>query len=505
MEGRAQFSIFERLVMPGPVAESHAEIEAECASCHVRFERGSQKQLCLDCHEEVAEDLQAGTGFHGLSPTIASTECSDCHADHEGRDADILGLDAEAFDHDLTDLPLRGSHVDVTCESCHEPDLAFREAATECVACHAEDDQHDGNLGDVCADCHSETAWAEAIFDHEAVTAYPLTGGHEEITCVSCHVDEQYEDTPDQCVDCHRDDDTHMGDNGTECSDCHTSADWAELLFDHFARTSFALAGGHSDLMCESCHTGNKFEQTLATECVSCHIDDDAHDGINGDVCNDCHQDTDWLDVDFDHARDAEFALLGAHSELTCTDCHVEPVAITLPATACYDCHADDDPHETQLGQACADCHNETSFDVDVRFDHDLTHFPLLGRHDEAVCEDCHANHAFLDAPEQCVGCHSEDDVHERRLGTDCALCHNPNDWLLWVFDHSTQTQFPLDGAHDRLDCLACHREKSDTVAALSNACGGCHRRDDVHRGEYGRDCEQCHTTTSFDDLRVVQ
>jgi hypothetical protein len=29
-----------------------------------------------------------------------------------------------------------------------------------------------------------------------------------------------------------------------------------------------------------------------------------------------------------------------------------------------------------------------------------------------------------------------------------------------------------------------------------------CHRNDDAHDGEFGRDCAQCHTTESFRDLR---
>lgn len=489
--------------MPGPVAEAHSDAEMECASCHVRFARNSQRDLCLGCHEEIATDIATGTGFHGLSPDVGATEeCADCHSDHLGRDADILGLDVKSFDHDLTDFPLRGGHADVECDGCHLPTLTYHDADTECVGCHLEDDQHRGNLGEACGDCHSEADWADAHFDHEAVTDYALTGKHEALTCVSCHVDEQYLETPDQCVDCHRDDDSHMGHNGTECASCHTPAAWEDVIFDHFATSGFALEAGHSDLACDSCHVGDKSVNKPPTECVGCHRDDDAHDGINGEACGDCHRVTDWKDVSFDHARDADFALLGAHAGLACVDCHTVPVEVSRPGTACIDCHADDDPHEAQLGEDCGRCHNETDFAVDVRFDHDLTSFPLLGRHDEVVCEDCHASHAFLDAPEQCADCHRDDDVHDRRLGSDCALCHNPNDWLLWSFDHDAQTSFPLDGAHSDLDCLACHRERGDTVAALSSSCGSCHRRDDVHKGEFGQNCAQCHLTESFATLR---
>jgi hypothetical protein len=507
MSAHAQFRAFERLVMPGPLVASHAEYEADCAQCHVQFNRSQQRTLCLDCHEEIAEDFATGTGFHSLSPDVGQRECSQCHTDHTGRDTDILGLDIESFDHDLTDFHLLGKHAEVECEGCHLPNLTFHDAELDCVSCHRDDDQHRGNLGDDCAACHAETAWTDVTFDHEAETMYALLGKHAETDCVSCHIDEQYESTSTYCVSCHREDDTHKGTNGTECQNCHTALDWAEVLFNHFEATGFALSGGHSGLDCDNCHTGNKFEQSLSQDCYDCHADDDAHMGVNGRMCNDCHRVTEWLDTTFDHNRDTDFALHDAHADLTCDGCHLEPVALALPATDCFGCHADDDPHAGQLGEACQTCHGELEFTVGVRFDHDLTAFPLLGRHEEIDCEDCHATKAFHDADDQCVDCHIEDDVHEARFGADCAFCHTPLDWQRWTFNHSTQTDFVLDGSHAGLDCHACHRNRVATTAAITLAtnCGSCHRSDDVHDGEFGQDCEQCHTTESFGALREVR
>jgi hypothetical protein len=298
-----------------------------------------------------------------------------------------------------------------------------------------------------------------------------------------------------------------MGTNGTECQDCHTTSNWEETTFDHFATTSFALVDSHSGLICESCHEGNKFEVETPTECVGCHLEDDSHDGINGTVCEDCHRETDWLDVRFEHDFDTDFPLVGAHAEIECDSCHIEPVAVSLPATTCFGCHADDDPHEQQLGEDCTGCHAELSWTEDILFDHDLSQFPLLGQHRDAVCEDCHASHAFLDAAEECIECHVEDDVHERRLGEECALCHVPVDWLAWRFDHDLQTDFALEGSHAGLDCLGCHRDPVDVTAdiVLATDCISCHRGDDVHRGEFGDDCATCHATTTFSDVVVLQ
>ncbi len=503
----AQINTIERLVMPGPVSSAHADIEATCTSCHVRFSRDLQGQLCLDCHEEVARDVAASTGFHGRDPGAVGAECSACHTEHEGRNADILGIDEDSFDHDVTNFPLLGKHRDVMCASCHTEELPnYHAAETECNACHVDDDRHRGNLGTACADCHAETAWTDVRFDHEMTADYTLTGKHAEITCVSCHVDEQYEQTPNTCIGCHAEDDNHRGNNGAECQECHTTRDWTDLKFDHLTRTGFALAGAHGGLECEACHEGNKLTQATPNECIGCHRDDDAHDGVNGTMCQDCHRVTEWPDVTFDHARDTDFALHGAHAALTCAACHMQPVSVAVPSTGCIGCHAEDDPHEGQLGEACNTCHVETRWAEDVRFDHDLARFPLLGKHDDVTCESCHATQAFLDASEQCVDCHMEDDVHERRLGLECATCHNPNDWLAWTFDHDAQTSFPLTGAHVGLNCHGCHREPVPASGAISLAstCGSCHRNDDVHRGEFGADCAQCHTTESFRDLKEL-
>ncbi|MGD8339986.1 MAG: cytochrome c3 family protein [Gammaproteobacteria bacterium] len=507
MTASAQLDIFERLVMPGPLISGHAEYEDDCDLCHARFSRQSQRTLCLDCHTEIATDLQALEGFHGLSPEAGDEDCVACHTDHEGRDADVLGLVEDAFNHDLTRFPLRDSHLEPVCSDCHLEGSTFHAAETECVSCHLEDDQHMGNLGEACSDCHSETDWADAVYDHELGSGYALTGAHSPLACASCHIEETYVDTPTTCVGCHFDDDTHTGTNGTECQDCHTTINWEETTFDHFAAAEFALVDGHAGLACESCHQGNKFEVATPTQCVGCHLADDVHEGINGEECQDCHRESDWLDVRFDHAIDADFPLNAAHADLDCASCHLEAVAVSLPATTCIGCHESDDPHEMQLGDECDRCHAERTWTEDILFDHDLTAFPLLGVHGRTECEDCHQSHAFLDAPEECVDCHLEDDVHAARFGEECAFCHVPVDWLSWRFDHDAETDFPLDGAHDGLDCHGCHREAVNVLAEidLSTSCASCHRADDVHRGEFGNQCDECHRTTSFADLKSLQ
>jgi hypothetical protein len=130
-------------------------------------------------------------------------------------------------------------------------------------------------------------------------------------------------------------------------------------------------------------------------------------------------------------------------------------------------------------------------------FDHDITRFPLIGRHAVVPCEECHRSLLFKDTPLICATCH-HDQHHEGRLGPNCALCHNPNSWTRWRFDHDTQTRYPLTGAHRGLDCQACHVTRNVTKITLATDCYSCHREDDAHRGALGRFCERCHVTSSF-------
>ena len=91
---------------------------------------------------------------------------------------------------------------------------------------------------------------------------------------------------------------------------------WTETLFDHAAGTSFALTGAHGDIACADCHIANKFEETLETECVACHADDDDHDGLNGTACEGCHSSTSWPESLFRHDVDTDFPLLGGHADI---------------------------------------------------------------------------------------------------------------------------------------------------------------------------------------------
>ena len=494
----------ETLIMPGDVIEGHADLEGECSSCHAAFKRSKQRALCLGCHEDVAADVDAKTGFHGLHRKASRGPCADCHTDHEGRDADIVQLDEAAFEHEFTDFELLGKHAEAECSACHEPNAKHRDTAGDCYSCHETDNVHDEAMGTECGDCHTSTGWLDVEFDHDA-TGYPLIGKHLDAGCSDCHEDQTFQNTATTCFGCHAEDDVHKGRSGQECDNCHAPTGWTDTSFNHARDTSFLLDGSHAELICDDCHSEDPFADELDTNCVSCHLENDNHDGHFGDACDSCHASDEWTAVRFDHETDTGHALNGAHEPIECKACHIEPVFDVELQTDCLSCHEEDDAHDGTQGVQCLDCHNEETWQDDVFFDHDLTRFPLLGAHAEEQCDTCHDSHVFRDASMNCVDCHREVDPHADRFGDNCALCHNPVEWPQWRFDHDTQSDFLLEGAHRDVNCDSCHRRSLASQSRLGSRCADCHRADDVHDGEFGFDCGRCHSADSFREVRSIQ
>ncbi|MGI9225013.1 MAG: cytochrome c3 family protein [Woeseiaceae bacterium] len=490
-------SLEKWLIMPGPVVSSHADIEDECDACHDPLSDQPQFEFCIVCHEDEGRDIAADTGFHGRLPRAEVLQCAECHTDHEGRDIDIVALDEASFDHALTDFELQGAHDDVACGECHAEGKPHRQAPSTCVGCHQEDDPHVGQLGNDCVACHSTRDWTETFFDHSR-TSFPLTGAHPDVACGGCHQSATFSDISSTCVACHQQDDVHKGRNGTECVDCHSTAAWKTVTFNHLAQTGFPLTGGHDGLTCQDCHRADDFGDRRNADCVACHRDDDVHEGSNGDDCGACHDIADWHAVIFNHTTRTSFALPPGHDELACDVCHTSNVHDSLPRD-CAGCH--EDAHEGQLGTQCDGCHVATVWTGRTWFDHDITRFPLIGVHADVACGTCHSSSAFHDTETECVACHGKEDVHTGAFGPQCDGCHNPSTWSAWQFDHGTRTSFALTGAHEGLACAACHAPSPKRAARVSDDCNSCHRRVDPHFGRFGNKCGSCHTTASFAEI----
>jgi len=496
--------VLERLLMPGPLAEAHARYEAKCGSCHDTAGKAPQRAACLDCHDKVQQDIEARQGFHGRTSRAVEGECRQCHSEHQGRSADIVGLVPSLFDHGATDFALKGAHRTTDCVSCHAAGKPHREAPHACVACHKADDVHRAAMGRQCQDCHDQQHWQKAEFDHDK-TDFPLHNKHAKVACAVCHPGQRYKDTPTACGTCHRSEDRHGGLFGDKCETCHTEKSWKKASFDHAAKTDFPLRGRHAGLTCHSCHDEKSRGRKLPLDCQGCHRQADIHQGRFGEECADCHDSRGWGGHGFDHDKDAGFALLGRHREVPCNTCHGGRQVKTAGRRLCVDCHRVDDVHKGSLGDRCDNCHGSDGWSAGVRFDHDLGRFPLVGMHAITACAECHLDRAYVDTPQACVVCHKAADVHKGTMGEHCSSCHNPNSWRRWVFDHDKATDYPLLGKHRGAACNGCHREpvKDHHQINLGNRCIDCHATDDVHGGGFGTACERCHQPSSFLDLDI--
>jgi hypothetical protein len=543
LPGLTQAANWETLVMPGKLTQGHAKYEEQCDKCHEAFSKKSQRRLCVACHKKVAADIKDKRGMHGRVTEIRNVECKQCHSDHLGRNADIVQFNRDLFNHDKTDYPLKGAHLKTACGACHKSGKLYREAESVCYSCHKNRDVHQGKFGKKCNDCHSEARWKKTSFDHNK-TDYKLTGKHAEISCNLCHLKGRYKDAPQKCFACHRLNDVHTGKYGSKCQECHSTKGWKSSQFDHDVKTDFPLHGRHKEARCDSCHKTDfkkKLETTCyschkaqdihkgvlgkrcqdchgatawkkhsfshkkfpRTACVDCHKHDDEHKGRYGDKCDNCHKVVSWGKARFDHTRNTKYPLKGKHRDVACVRCHQGDASKEKDKTECRMCHRLDDVHRGKQGDKCQQCHSEAGWRKRVVFDHDMSHFPLIGMHAAVPCEDCHLSPVYKETKSDCISCHKPDDEHKGRLGTQCSLCHNPNSWKFWQFNHDKDTKFALKEAHKDIVCESCHKAVVKDDLKLASDCYACHRADDVHSGGFGRHCERCHNQTKFNQITL--
>jgi len=369
---------FDRYLMPGKLIGGHRKIENKCDLCHAFFDKKSQNKMCLACHKKINKDVVQKKGYHGKEKLVTKKVCKYCHTDHVGRKANIVDFDQLSFNHNNTDFTLSGKHRKTSCISCHKKNKKYRNAVSTCIGCHKKNDIHKSRLGKKCRDCHKSNDWRKAEFDHSK-TKYPLEGAHKKVSCGDCHPNQRFKATPTSCAACHKVQDVHRGEFGDKCKKCHIVKKWKNIRFDHDKDTKFKLRHRHQKISCKSCHIKNAYKVELKKDCFSCHSVDDKHNGNYGNKCNDCHTDEAWGKVKFKHDRDTKFKLIGVHSKIACSSCHLGRIAKEKKRKHCKSCHGQDDIHNGKLKKDCDYCHDQFSWSKRISFDHDLTNFHCWG------------------------------------------------------------------------------------------------------------------------------
>ena len=127
-----------------------------------------------------------------------------------------------------------------------------------------------------------------------------------------------------------------------------------------------------------------------------------------------------------------------------------------------------------------------------------------------AQCKACHAKGRKLDNG-KCLACHEEigrrikksSGLHAR-ISHECSGCHsehhgreyNPIHFDKETFEHNT-TGWQLEGIHALLRCTTCHLKNTYLLDTIE--CVHCHQ--DIHEGENGQDCGECHNQDSFEGV----
>jgi hypothetical protein len=326
-----------------------------------------------------------------------------------------------------------------------------------------------------------------------------------------------------------------------ECANCHSEHNGEEFQLIHWIpskenfdhnQTGYPLQGKHAGIACSQCHTAAHINRAirplirmkdlgqtflgLSPECTSCH--QDPHRGQLGQNCLQCHNFVDWkAATKFDHNK-TRYPLTGLHLQVACEKCHTaekpggEARFAGLPFAKCGDCHAD--PHHGAFPQSCETCHTTSGWKkipASQQFDHSKTRYPLLGKHAEVDCLQCHGSGNFKRpvAFAKCSDCHTPDphrgQFAKRPDKGECSACHTVDGWkpsLFGVKEH-VLTAYPLEAKHASVACDKCHVPMgADTKYEVAFArCMDCHR--DAHDGQfapapYNNRCEQCHTLRGF-------
>ncbi len=545
---------FDHQVTKYSLRGKHAELK--CEECHKQnpkvlasglknFNFTGLKSNCLNCHKD----------FHFFGQKVSKNlgklnQCLSCHVESSFKKI-------HGFDHNQsTRYVIDGKHTDLNCEDCHmvkqnpkakngprTPTYHWEKLNDKtCENCHASPHIKSFTkdlLKKRCTECHLTEGWTifkkdGKRFDHSK-TRFALTGNHTSLACKECHVVAKKQVFKFQhfegqfCIECHKtphDKQFSPQQSAKSCSECHNTKAFSEVAqFDH-SKTRFQLKGRHSNLKCIECHiatnqmfTGKSphpkgkflFPELDSKSCSSCHSD--YHKGQLGFDCAKCHNEESWKKPAFDHNKQSQFSITGAHTKLKCESCHKEVpgqkvefskklyslVLFKPMRTECASCHSDF--HRGQLGNDCAKCHITEKWKP-AAFDHNKqSQFKIEGKHAELACNECHKFQRgesvqfggkefkltrYKPLAAECSTCHK--DPHKGSFGNKCEECHAARGWK---FTKDFHKNFTLTGVHFTLSCNECHTNNR-RLAGLSQDCFVCHQRDDIHNGSLPN-CKACH------------
>ena len=460
-----------------PLRGMHEKVE--CAQCHVKPVFTDVGKNCQDCHTDIHQRKMGA-------------DCAQCHT-VQGWNIAVQ----QVKDHQNR-FPLLGAHAALQCEDCHKGAAVgqFQGLSTACISCHQADFQRatspnhvQANFPQTCEACHTFDSWFGAAVNHAAPPInFPLTNGHANVPCESCHVGNNFnlQIAATDCghAGCHLT--TWQQTNNPQhsaapnvfpiatCSNCHNTVSWLNVNFDH-STTGWPLLGSHQMApagkvnACTDCHVNNNYNLTSAnTDCYGCHqtawqstatvggsVPNHITAGFLTSMCSTCHDTVLWTDGKFDHSATG-FPLQGPHMlpprptvtgaigpmVNACTDCHIGGnYTAGFPTTDCYGCHQSYFTNAQTYGASvpnhitanypttCATCHTPwvTQAWLGAVFNHTWFKLPH-GKVSSNQCVDCHIN-ANNYTKFSCENCHTVPTAHQPGMSHDSVCSPSPACW----------------------------------------------------------------------------
>jgi hypothetical protein len=510
-------------------ALTNAHTTLQCVQCHVSGNYSLTSGACAQCHMTDYNNTTNPAHKAAAFPTT----CDSCHTT-------VAGWGGATFNHATTGFALTNAHTTLQCAQCHVSGN-YSLTSGACAQCHMTDYNGTNNpphqaagFPTTCDTCHTTVAgWGGATFNH-TTTGFALTNAHTTLTCVQCHVSNNYSLSSGACAQCHMTDYNNTTNPAhkaaafpTTCDSCHTTvAGWGGATFNH-ATTGFALTGFHASMQCVQCHVSGNYSLTSGA-CWNCHQTD--YNGTTNPPhlasgfpqdCSGCHTTTDWTGATFNHTTTG-FALTGFHATMQCAQCHVNNnFSLNSSNTACYGCHQADyngttAPAHAAAGfpQDCSVCHSTTDW-TGATFTHPTTPLALSGYHATMLangqCALCHVGNNYTSTPSDCWSCHQTDyngttaPSHvASAFPQTCNTCHTFVDWTGATYTAHDTAYFPIySGTHNGkwtacsdchansadysvFSCIICHQHSSQT--SVTNEHGG------VKNFVYnGTSCYTCH------------
>lgn len=355
---------FKGRVVHAPVADG------DCLSCHgphvSRYKKlllRQEKDLCLECHEQVAETVRSKPFLHA---PVRDGLCSSCHSPHASEQQNLLK-----------------KAVGELCFECHEGTRKKYQVSHppfsrgQCNACHAAHGGDDNRLlknvgSELCFGCHDVTKKLKTehlgrdLTSMDCLACHNPHGGKEKSLLRSVSHAPFAEKNCQVC---------HGGDLGIDsCLQCHADV----LSSFNYAHNHLGIAGRENPCVtCHNPHVGDRkglLPENIGDVCRDCHADTFAqreknlykHSGWNS--CSDCHN---------LHGTNGPAML--KQGENVCDLCHDQHKGFTHPLGADAI-----DPRNNQP-MDCLTCHNSNTGSNYRYF--------LRGSGERGLCVQCHQSY----------------------------------------------------------------------------------------------------------------